>query len=132
MDETPTILIVEDDYVIGRLLREIFTLGGYKALVAPNAVAAAELLRAGRPDLLTLDLNLPDISGHDLLVGLRARPDTAALPVVVITSQLPVGGGVSAMAEAVVAKPFDIDHLLATVQGVVPPVDPRFDFRAGP
>ncbi|HMQ31442.1 MAG TPA: response regulator [Chloroflexaceae bacterium] len=129
MDDTPTILIVEDDHSIGRLLSEIFTLGGYRVEVAPTGAAAARALSAGRPDLIALDLNLPDISGQALLEGLREQPDTAALPVVVITSQLPVAGRVHAQAEAVVAKPFDLDQLLATVQQVVPPADPRVDFR---
>lgn len=131
MDETPTILVVEDDSAIGGLLREIFTMGGYRVEVAHSGAAAADLLSASRPALITLDLNLPDISGQALLVGLRARPDMAGLPVVVITSQLPVGSRVLALAEAVVSKPFDLDHLLATVQGVVPPPDPQVDCRDG-
>lgn len=131
MDDTPTILVVEDDGAIGGLLREIFTLGGYRVQVAPSGAAAAALLSAGPPDLIALDLNLPDISGQALLAGLRERPDTAGLPVVIITSQLPVARGVVAQAEAVVAKPFDLDHLLATVQGVLPPPDPQVDYRAG-
>jgi DNA-binding response OmpR family regulator len=130
MDESPTILIVEDDYYIGKLLCEIFTLGGYRAVVAPTGAAAAGMLAGAHPDLIALDLNLPDISGQVWLQRLRDQPATADLPVVVITSQLPVAGRVSAQAEAVVAKPFDLEHLLATVQGVVPPSHPRVDYRA--
>lgn len=130
MDDTPTILIVEDDHYIGRLLYEIFTMGGYRARVATSGAAAASLLSSDLPDLITLDLNLPDISGQSLLQGLRAQPATASLPVVVITSQLPVAARVATQAEAVVAKPFDLDQLLATVQNVVPPCDPAVDFRA--
>ncbi len=132
MDETRTILIVEDDYDIGKLLCEIFTLGGYNVLMAPTGAAAAGLLAGDQPDLITLDLNLPDISGQAWLQGLRDQPTTAELPVVVITSQLPVAGGISAQAEAVVAKPFDLEHLLATVQRVVPPNHPQVDYRATP
>ena len=129
MHEIPRILIVEDDASIGRLLSEIFTLGGYRAEVAPTGAAAERALSAGRPDLIALDLNLPDISGQALLESLRGQPDTAGLPVVVITSQLPVAARVQTQVEAVVAKPFDLDELLATVQQVVPPADPRVDFR---
>lgn len=120
MDTTPDILVVEDDPTIGSLLREIFTMAGGAVRLAPTADQASVQLRAARPTLITLDLNLPGTSGGELLARMRVRPETRSIPVIVITSQLPVQRDVAAMAEAVVAKPFDLCELIDTVNRVVP------------
>lgn len=112
------ILVVEDDPTIGRLLHDIFTLGGGAVRVAPTADAAATQLRRAQPALMTLDLNMPGMSGEELLMRLREGP--RAFPVIVITSQLPVRHEVRELAEAVVAKPFELSELIATVNRVAP------------
>ena len=115
MTVTPTILIVEDDPYIARLLIHLFEMSGYHVRLARTAELAARELSAQRPDLIALDLNLPGASGQAFLRLVRRQPDTRDLPVVVITAQVPVEGQVSAMAEAVVEKPFDMYDLLDTV-----------------
>lgn len=114
------ILVVEDDPTICRLLCDIFTLGGGSVRIAPTVAAAAEQISAAPPALLTLDLNLPGASGQQLLEQMRTHPETSKLPVIVITSQLPVNHSVHAMAEAVVAKPFELTELLDAVNRVLP------------
>lgn len=120
MGQGADILVVEDDPTIGRLLQDIITLGGGAVRLAPTAAEAREQLAAARPALMTLDLNMPGISGHQLLQQVRFRPETRDLPVIVITSQLPVQHEVRALAEAVVAKPFDIAELIAAIDSVLP------------
>ena len=114
------ILVIEDDPTIGRLLKEIFTLGGSAVRLAPSVAAANARLSEARPALMTLDLNMPGTSGQSFLAGVRARPETRGIPVIVITSQLPVEQAVIEQAAAVVAKPFDLDVLLATIERVLP------------
>lgn len=114
------ILVVEDDPTISRLLRDIFTLAGGAVRLAASADAAAARLSEARPALMTLDLNLPGVSGQALLERLRREPALRDLPVIVITSQLPVEHEVRALAAAVVEKPFDLDELLAAVSRVAP------------
>jgi DNA-binding response OmpR family regulator len=114
------ILVVEDDPTISRLLRDIFTLAGGAVRLATTADAAAACLSEARPTLMTLDLNLPGISGQALLERLQREPALRGLPVIVITSQLPVDHEVRALASAVVEKPFDLDELLAAVSRVAP------------
>jgi DNA-binding response OmpR family regulator len=120
MEATADILVVEDDPTISRLLRDIFTLAGGAVRLAATADAATASLSEARPTLMTLDLNLPGISGQALLERLRHEPELRGLPVIVITSQLPVDHEVRAMAAAVLEKPFDLDELLAAVNRVAP------------
>jgi DNA-binding response OmpR family regulator len=120
MNTPSDILVVEDDPTIGMLLREIFTLAGGAVRLAPSASAAAAAISAARPALMTLDLNMPGMSGQDLLAQVRVRPETRGLPVIVITSQLPVQREVLELAAAVVPKPFDLSELIATVNRVAP------------
>jgi DNA-binding response OmpR family regulator len=120
MQSTANILVVEDDPTIGRLLSEIFSIAGAEARVAPTADAAAAHISEARPALMTLDLNLPGTSGQELLERVRVRPETRGIPVIVITSQLPVSRQVAALAEAVVEKPFDLGELLDAVRRVAP------------
>jgi DNA-binding response OmpR family regulator len=114
------ILVVEDDPTISRLLRDIFTLAGGAVRLAATADAAAASLSEARPALMTLDLNLPGVSGQALLERLQREPALRDLPVIVITSQLPVEHEVRALAAAVVEKPFDLEELLAAVSRVAP------------
>jgi|ADGO01.1.fsa_nt_gi Response regulator containing CheY-like receiver, AAA-type ATPase, and DNA-binding domains len=120
MSATADILVVEDDPTISRLLHDIFTLAGGSVRLAATADAAAASINEARPTLMTLDLNLPDQSGQALLERLRDQPELQELPVIVITSQLPIDHKVRAMAAAVVEKPFDLDELLAAVSRVAP------------
>lgn len=120
MEPCTDILVVEDDPTISRLLRDIFTLAGGAVRLAATVDAATARLSERRPALMTLDLNLPGVSGAALLERLRTQPELRGLPVIVITSQLPVERGVRELAAAVVEKPFDLDELLAAVNRVAP------------
>lgn len=118
MDQSaqPVVLIVEDDDTIARLLRDVFSLQHFRPLVARSAAAAAAALASTRPALMTLDLAMPQISGQTLLQVVRARPETCTLPVIVITSQLPVEPAVRDMVAAVLEKPFELVELLEAVR----------------
>ena len=120
MPSTVDILVIEDDPTIGRLLKDIFTLAGSAVRLAPSIAAANARLSEARPALMTLDLNMPGTSGQTFLEGLCMRPETCGIPVIVITSQLPVKQVVIQLAAAVVAKPFDLDELLAAIERVLP------------
>jgi two-component system KDP operon response regulator KdpE len=78
------ILVVDDEPPIRKLLRMGLTSQGYQVLEAPNGKAALELL-AKKPDLVILDLGLPDIDGLELLRRIRHRQEN--LPVVVLSSR---------------------------------------------
>src|SRR3569833_1790460 len=91
----------------------------YEVLDAPNGKTALQLLD-GKPDLIILDLGLPDISGHELLRTIRARND--AVPAVVLSSRGDEAGKVQALdlgADDYVTKPFGMDELLARMRAAL-------------
>ena len=110
------ILVIDDEPPIRKLLRLGLGTQGYEVLDAPNGKTALQLLD-GKPDLIILDLGLPDISGHELLRTIRARND--AVPIVVLSSRGDEAGKVQALdlgADDYVTKPFGMDELLARIR----------------
>jgi two-component system, OmpR family, KDP operon response regulator KdpE len=113
------VLIVDDEPPIRKLLRMGLGTQGYDVLEAPNGKAALELL-AGKPDLVILDLGLPDIQGHELLRMIRARNES--VPIVVLSSRGDEAGKVQALdfgADDYVTKPFGMDELLARMRAAL-------------
>jgi two-component system KDP operon response regulator KdpE len=113
------ILVVDDEPAIRKLLRMGLSTQGYQILEAPNGKAALELL-AQKPDLIILDLGLPDIQGMELLRMLRARNE--GMPIVVLSSRGDEVGKVQALdlgADDYVTKPFGMDELLARMRAAL-------------
>jgi two-component system KDP operon response regulator KdpE len=113
------ILVVDDEPPIRKLLRMGLTAQGYEVIDAPNGRAALELL-ARKPNLVILDLGLPDIDGLDLLRQLRQREES--LPIVVLSSRGDEAGKVAALdlgADDYVTKPFGMDELLARMRAAL-------------
>jgi DNA-binding response OmpR family regulator len=101
-----TSLIVEDDPLIARVLTEVLEDEGYSVRVAADAAAGRELLRE-TPDLLVLDLSLPDAFGGDLLEGCARE---GRVPPTVIVSTFNLAELVArAYGAELVRKPFDLD-----------------------
>jgi PAS domain S-box-containing protein len=90
---TGTVLYVEDN-ALNRLLIEQYLAArpGVRLLAAATAIEGLELARSHRPDLMLIDLHLPDMSGIELVERLRASPDTRALPCVALSADVPAGG----------------------------------------
>lgn len=81
------VMLIEDEPNITEALRFILSRDGWQVSThADGATALAEVVRR-RPDVLILDLMLPGLSGLDILAGLRAAPETAALPVMMLTAK---------------------------------------------
>jgi two-component system KDP operon response regulator KdpE len=113
------ILIVDDEPPIRKLLRMGLTSQGYEVLDAPNGKTALELLDK-KPDLVILDLGLPDIDGLELLRRIRSREE--GLPVVVLSSRGDEAGKVAALdlgADDYVTKPFGMDELFARMRAAL-------------
>jgi len=126
------ILVVDDEPHIGLLLRLQLESRGYELRLARSLfeARAALLDDAERPDGVLLDLHLPDGSGVDLLRELRARPATAALPIIILTAEGEerVLQEARSLGAATVTKPFSPSKLTAQVAALLgdapPPVDP--------
>jgi CheY-like chemotaxis protein len=84
------ILIVEDDPILRALLKDYLEeeKGTYQVLVAPSAKSAFDQLETVRPDLVILDLVLPDRSGYEIAEQIRRDPRTAEVPVLAVSARL--------------------------------------------
>jgi two-component system KDP operon response regulator KdpE len=113
------VLVVDDEPPIRKLLHMGLGTQGYQTLDAPNAKAALDLL-SQKPDLVILDLGLPDMQGLDLLRKIRAQRED--LPVVVLSSRGDEAAKVAALdlgADDYVTKPFGMEELLARMRGAL-------------
>ncbi|AZO61177.1 response regulator transcription factor [Mesorhizobium sp. M1A.F.Ca.IN.022.07.1.1] len=112
-----SILVVDDEPPIRRLLRVGLGSQGYAVSEAPNAKAAIELMQAQRPDLILLDLGLPGMTGLELLG--KWRDDGLDIPVVILSSRTDEAGIVQALemgADDYVTKPFGMNELVARIR----------------
>ncbi len=120
MSSTPLkILVIDDEPPIRKLLRMGLGTQGYQTIDAANAEAALEAM-SGKPDLVILDLGLPDMQGFDLLREIRARRED--VPIVVLSSRGDEAGKVEALdlgADDYVTKPFGMEELLARMRAAL-------------
>lgn len=124
------VLIVDDDRRFVRLLRRILQTDpqhpGYAIRIAYDGHMALGLMQASRPDLILLDLTLPELDGAGLLAAMQALPDLAAVPVIIISAQdqllaaFPLRGPLS------VVKPDGLrpEELLRVIDGLVSLLEP--------
>jgi len=113
------ILVVDDDPSVRRLLSVQLGLAGYEVHVAENGPAA--LLSIGReaPDLVVLDVMMPDLDGWQVLRALRAEPRYQLLPVLMLTAKVQsadVQLSYDLGASAVIGKPYDGERLTQMVE----------------
>jgi len=115
----PVVLVVEDDPPVRELLDDVLKDEGYAVVAVHDGTAALRVIDSLRVDLITLDLDLPGLTGSELLHMLRVRK-VKIPPVVVITGQAPVRRQIKQMAQAVITKPFDVDELIQVVLQLLP------------
>ncbi len=114
------VLVIDDEPPIRKLLRVGLTAHGYQTIEASSGKMALELLGLEPPDLIVLDLGLPDMQGHELLRTMRARNDR--VPIVVLSSRDDEAGKVQALdsgADDYLTKPFGMDELLARMRAAL-------------
>jgi len=114
-----TVLIVEDNEKNLKLVRDVLKLKGYRVLEAMNATSGLALARNERPDLILMDIQLPDIDGITALKTIRKDERIARTPVVAVSaSAMPdeqqkiVASGF----DAYITKPIDMKRFLETVE----------------
>lgn len=115
----PTVLIVEDEGYIRRVLEAVLHAGGYRVLSVQNGAAARAGISAYMPDLLLLDLGLPDMDGIALLKELRGW---SRLPVIVVSARSTERDKILALdcgADDYITKPFSSPELLARMRAVL-------------
>jgi len=121
MQAKQKILMVDDQPGIRILLNEIFEKEGYQTFQAANGVNALQIVKEEVPDLVILDMKIPEMDGLEILK--RIKRDDPKIPVIIMTAY----GELSVIQEAIslgafthFAKPFDIDEVIATVKQALP------------
>ena len=120
MDPKTRVLVIDDEPPIRKLLRTGLSTQGYEITDATNGRTALEALAREEPDLVILDLGLPDMEGHDLLRMIRERHER--VPIVVLSSRDDERGKVHALdlgADDYVTKPFGMNELLARMRAAL-------------
>ncbi len=127
------ILVVDDDREIVRLVGTYLEQSGYQVLTAYNGEIALDILRRERPDLMILDLMLPDRDGYEVTRTVRGDATLAAMPIIVLTAHIEAADSLLSMelgSNDYVTKPFNPHELVARVRSVLhrlqgKPVPPR-------
>jgi two-component system KDP operon response regulator KdpE len=122
------VLVVDDEPQIVRALRINLSARGYDVVIAPDGREALRVAAQARPDVVVLDLGLPDMDGATVIAGLRGW---SSVPIIVLSARLDSGDKVAALdagADDYVTKPFGMDELLARLRAAVrrasvPPAD---------
>ncbi len=118
-----TVLNVNDDDANRYLVNRILEMAGFRVLEAATGMGALLLAEQHRPDVIVLDVKLPDISGYEVCERLRANPGTAAMAVLhtsatFVTSDKKVRG-LDGGADAYLTQPFEASELIATVKSLL-------------
>lgn len=119
-DDAYLILIVDDEPNIRQLLRLELTEAGYDVIDASSGDAALVKTRLARPDLIILDVLMPGVSGFGVVGALRADPDTAHIPIVILSVAEEAKRALELGATACLTKPVDVPYLLSTVEQLLP------------
>jgi signal transduction histidine kinase/DNA-binding response OmpR family regulator len=115
----PTVLVVDDEIDTAELLRDTLRAEGFRAQVAHHGRQALELIARKRPDLVILDIMMPGLSGFEVLEALRRDPQTASIPVLVLTARGEAADqkrGLDLGAKRYINKPFDVRALITEVR----------------
>ncbi len=117
-----TVLVVEDDPVILRLLEVNFELEGFAVLLAHDGQEGIEVARAKRPDVIISDIMMPNVSGIELVQALKGDEATASIPIILLSAKAQTGdlkSGMDAGADDYVTKPFEPLDLVDRVNAVL-------------
>jgi len=113
------ILVVEDNEKNMKLFRDVLSSKGYRTLEATTGGEAVEVATEQAPDLVLMDIQMPDVDGVEALRRLRADERTAAIPVLAVTAQAMQGDRERFLAEGFdgyLSKPVNVRELIGTVR----------------
>lgn len=118
MDQSPTILYVEDNPDNRTLVRRVLAADGFRVLEAGSASQAELVLRSERPSLILMDINMPDVDGYTLTSRLKGDARLAGVPIIAVTANVMKGDRertLDAGCDGYIQKPIDVDLLPAQI-----------------
>jgi DNA-binding response OmpR family regulator len=118
----PVVLVVDDDPVIVKLLTVNFEMEGFTVRSAIDGAEGVAAVRADPPDVVVSDIMMPNVSGLDLVRELKASPDTATIPIILLSAKAQAGDirdGLDAGADDYITKPFEPLDLVDRVNALL-------------
>ncbi len=118
MNNPPIILHVEDNAENRLLVRRLLLSEGYQIYEAENAKKALQIVREHIPDLILMDINMPDMDGYSLTYEIKSLPGLESVPVIALTANVMKGDRertLQAGCDGYIEKPIDIDRFLDQV-----------------
>ncbi|MBB3951132.1 response regulator [Aureimonas jatrophae] len=116
---TKTVMIVEDNELNMKLFRDLIEAHGYRTVQTRSGLTAVELARESRPNLILMDIQLPEISGLEVTRRLKDDPELKPIPVIAVTAFAMKGdeerirqGG----CEAYISKPISVVRFIETIK----------------
>ena len=117
-----TVLIIEDEADAAELFAEMLRVSGFRVLKTPQTTPALDTIASEKPDVVILDIMMPEASGLDILREMRGNPELAGIPVVVVSAMsMPadIKSGMEAGASLYVTKPVGFLELKQAVEQVL-------------
>ena len=115
MSQFTSVLYVEDNFENRVLVRRLLQHQGLNVMEAETAKQAIHILSENRPDLILLDINLPEMDGYSLTQIIKAMPAMKGIPIVALTANVMRGDRertLSAGCDGYIEKPIDVDHFI--------------------
>jgi two-component system cell cycle response regulator DivK len=120
---TKRILVIEDTEDNRQIVRDLLTSVGYEIIEAADGAEGVAMAQSDRPDLILMDIQLPQMDGYEAARRIRAVPDLAKVPIIAVTSYALSGDEAKTRAagcDGYVAKPFSPRQLLAKIREFLP------------
>ncbi len=118
-ERQPTVLVVDDDANIRELLLQELTEAGYRVLLAANGREGVAIVRRERPDLIVLDVMMPEMNGFDVAAVLKNDPQTMDIPIVILSIVQDRDRGFRLGVDRYLTKPIDTDLLFREVGALI-------------
>ncbi len=122
MEQAKTILYVEDSQDNRTLVRRVLQSEGFQVLEAEDASHAMLVLDDQRPDLILMDINLPEVDGYSLTTHLKLRPELKSVPIIALTANVMKGDrerSLEAGCDGYIQKPVNVDTLAEQIESYI-------------
>lgn len=119
MTDKGKILYVEDNFDNRMLIRRVLMADGYAVIEATNANDAIKMIETEKPDLILMDINMPEVDGYTLTARIKSTPGMSTIPIVAVTANVMRGDrekSLEAGCDGYIQKPIDIDILTRQVE----------------
>lgn len=114
------ILYIEDNFANQVLIRRVLEAEGYQVDEASSGLSGIEMAAANRPDLILVDINLPDVDGYETTARLRQMNGVSDVPIIALTANVMDGDRertIEAGCDGYIQKPIDVDELPRQIEG---------------